>query len=214
MDNDYWINKWQNSETRFHQSQYHPMLVKYGDKLTTGTILVPLCGKSLDMHFLVSKGHTVIGVELSPIACEDFFKEAGLEYTINSVADFSVFSSEKITLWCGDFFKLPQTVWDRVSGIYDRAALVALPEEIRKKYVLEITNRSKQSLEIILITFEYLKDSFQGPPFAVYEHEINEIYKAFTILKLHSEKEDKLPKDNPRFQSIGLTENIYWLQKK
>jgi len=209
MDSSFWINKWQNGETRFHQVQYHPLLVKYGDKLTKGTILVPLCGKSLDMTYLVSKGHSVIGVELSPIACKDFFEEAGMEYTTAVVGEFTVFSSDKVVLWCGDFFKLPQTAWDKVTGVYDRAALIALPEDIRKNYAAEFFKRSTKQLEVLLITLEYLKDSFQGPPFCVDEDEVNKIYHLFNIQKIHSEKEGKLTKD----KSIEITENVYWMKK-
>lgn len=209
MDSNFWINKWQNGETRFHQSQYHPLLVKYGDKLTKGTILVPLCGKSLDMTYLVSKGHSVIGVELSPIACKDFFEEAGIKYTTTSVHDFTVFNSDQITLWCGDFFKLPQIVWDKVTGVYDRAALIALPEDVRKIYAAEFYQRSPKQLEIFLITLEYSKDSFQGPPFCVDEVEVNGIYSPLKIQKIHSEKEGKLTKD----KSIEITENVYCMKK-
>lgn len=213
MDAEFWINKWQNGETRFHQSQYHPLLVKFGEKFSKGAILVPLCGKTLDMLYLVSKGHSVIGVELSPIACKDFFEEAKIEYTTTSVENFTVFKSESVTLWCGDFFKLPQSEWDKVTGLYDRAALVALPEEVRKAYAAEIFNRSTRPLEILLIALEYIKDAFQGPPFSVVEHEVNEIYRPFTISKIHSEREERIPKDNPKFQSIVLTENVYWMTK-
>lgn len=213
MNSDYWINKWQTGDTRFHQSQYHPLLVKYVDRLTTGTILVPLCGKSLDMLFLVSKGHAVIGVELSPIACEDFFVEAGIAFTSREVDDFIVFESERITLWCGDFFKLPESVWSQVTGLYDRAALVALPEDVRRAYASEITKRSQQGFEILLITFEYPEGTFQGPPFAIYEEEIMSLYKQFTIQKIHSEKEEKLPQSHPKFKAVELSETIYWLVK-
>lgn len=209
MDSNFWINKWERGETRFHQSQYHSLLVKYGDKLTKGTILVPLCGKSLDMLYLASKGHSVIGVELSPIACKDFFEEEGIEYTTVSVQDFIVFESDKITLWCGDFFKLPQAVWDKVTGVYDRAALIALPEDIRKLYAAEFFKRSTKQIEILLITLEYLKDSFQGPPFSVEEDEVKGIYGPLNIQKIHSEKEGKLTKD----KSIEITENVYWMEK-
>lgn len=214
MDSDFWINKWQNGDTRFHQSQFHSLLVKCGDKIKTGTILVPLCGKSLDMLYLASKGHSVIGVELSPIACRDFFAEAQIEYTTTSIEHFTVFKSDRITLWCGDFFKLPQDVWDKVTGLYDRAALIALPENVRRAYAAEITKRSSKQLEILLIAIEYLKDSLQGPPFSVDEYELNEIYTSFNIQKLFFEKEERLPKDHSKFKSIEIIESIYWMQKK
>ena len=206
MNSEFWIKKWQNGETRFHQSQYHSLLMKCVDRLSLGTILVPLCGKSLDMLCLAEKGHTVIGVELSPIACEEFFNESKIEYSAISVENFIIFESDKITLWCGDFFKLPQKIWDKVSGVYDRAALIALPKNIRDLYASEIFKRSAKKLEILLITLEYQKDFLQGPPFSVDEPEVNEMYNSFRIQKLYSEKEEK-------FKSVDVKESIYLLQK-
>ena len=213
MNSDYWINKWQAGETRFHQSQYHSLLVKYANRLKQGTILVPLCGKTLDMLFLLQQGHSVIGVELSPIACKDFFEENNIEYKKRDSNGFTIYESEKITLWCGDFFKLPSDVWNAVTGIYDRAALIALPLDVRQKYAAEINARSKSGCEVLLITLEYHQDAFKGPPFSVTEEEIASIYKSFTLEKLQAEKELKITKDNPNFKEIELLETIYWLQK-
>lgn len=213
MDSEFWINKWQNGETRFHRSQYHDLLVECGDRLTKGVILVPLCGKSLDMLYLVSKGHAVIGVELSSIACRDFFEENKIEYTTTLVEDFTVFKSDKITLWCGDFFKLPQNEWDKVTGIYDRAALIALPKDVRKAYATEILKRTPKKVEMLLIAIEYLEDALQGPPFSVDTLELKEIYPSFSIQKLSSNKEERLPKDHSKFKSIEITESIYWMEK-
>lgn len=205
MNKDYWLKKWQDSEIRFHQSKYHPSLEKFGDRFSQGTVLVPLCGKTLDMLYLSSIGHSVIGAELSPIACRDFFVENGIQFTEKTLPDFVVFESEDITLWCGDFFKLPQQVWDKVTGIYDRAALVALPLEIRQKYAEEISKRSTRPVEILLVSFEYPEGTLQGPPYSVPEDEIGNIYKPFEMQRLYSVKED--------VRSIQVTETVYWLVK-
>lgn len=205
MNTEFWINKWQNGETRFHQSQPHPLLVKFSDKLTKGKILVPLCGKSLDMLYLASLGYPVIGVELSPIACEDFFKEASIDYDKFSEDGFIVYKSSEITLWCGDFFNLPQKVWDQITGVYDRAALIALPEDIRYLYAHEISKHTHQ-VEILLITLEYNKDFMQGPPYCVENDEITKIFESFDIVKLCSVIDEK-------FKTIEATENIYFMKK-
>lgn len=211
MDSDFWIKKWQQGDTRFHQAKYHAALEKYAERFSPGKVLVPLCGKSLDMLYLASKGHSVIGVELSMIACRDFFKENGIHFTEKSVEDFIVFESDKITLWCGDFFKLPELVWHEVSSIYDRAALVALPGELRLKYATEIAKHGKGQLGILLISFEYPKDTIEGPPFSVTEEEIKRIFVPFKVQKLQSETETKYTKDHPKLKSIDLTETVFWL---
>lgn len=213
MNPDFWIKKWENGETRFHQSQYHPLLVNNIEKLTKGVILVPLCGKSLDMMYLVSAGHSVIGVELSPVACKDFFDAAKIVFKIHLIEDFTIFSTDKVTLWCGDFFKLPQTVWDKVTGVYDRAALIALPDDIRKAYADEFIYRSSKNLEILVITLEYLQNSFQGPPFSVDEHELNRIYSTFNIQKIYSDKDNEISNNDSSLNLNEKHESIYFMKK-
>lgn len=208
-----WIKKWEEGDIRFHQSQFHSQLVKFGEKFPQGTILVPLCGKTLDMLYLAKEGHQVIGVELSQLACRSFFQENKISFTEKPINDFILFESEKITLWCGDFFKLPQTVWDKVSGVYDRAALIALPEELRKKYAAEITSRGQKRFEILLISYEYPEGTVQGPPFSVTESEIKNLYQDFSIQMIHSETEEKVLKDHPKFKSVKVIEATYWLNR-
>lgn len=204
MDADFWIKKWQDGEIRFHQSKYHPQLEKFGDRFSEGTILVPLCGKSLDMLYLSSLGHSIIGVELSEIACRDFFIENGIPHTEKTIEGFILFESLDITLWCGDFFNLPQEIWDKVTGIYDRAALVALPEDLREKYAAEVVKRTKK-IEVFLISFEYPEGTIQGPPFSVPEAEIKKIYDGLHIKLLNAVKEN--------VRSAELVEKAYWLTR-
>jgi thiopurine S-methyltransferase len=199
-----WLKRWEEGNIRFHQNDYHPQLVKFGEQFSPGTVLVPLCGKTLDMIYLISKGHSVIGVELSLIACRDFFEENKIEFTEKSFKDFVVFESERVSLWCGDFFKLPQDVWDKVSGIYDRAALVALPKEIRQRYAEEINTRPPNKIQMLLISYEYPEDAYQGPPFSVPESEIVNLYNSFKIKKLHIDTEDIFLKN--------ASEATFWLE--
>jgi thiopurine S-methyltransferase len=154
-----------------------------------------------------------VGVELSPIACKGFFDDANLQFKETTQPGFTCYESERITIWCGDFFKLPQNVWDSVSGIYDRAALVALPKEMRVKYASEIAKRSPNALGILLISFAYPEGSMEGPPFSVPDQEIHDLFESFDIQKLTSAREEKGYKDHPKLGSIELTESVYWLQK-
>ncbi len=204
MNQEFWLKKWQDGNIGFHQAKYHPQLEKNASQFVADTVLVPLCGKSLDMLYLSSKGYKVIGVELSPIACRSFFSETGINFTEKILNDFILFESEKITLWCGDFFQLPLPVWEVVSGIYDRAALIALPEEVRRKYVHEITLKSTNKMQILLITLEYKEGAMQGPPFSVSFKEVKNLFDKFDINKLNSTKEIK---------TIEITESVYWLKK-
>ncbi|MFP5386199.1 MAG: thiopurine S-methyltransferase [Bacteriovoracia bacterium] len=208
-----WLKKWEEGDIGFHQGQFHPQLEKYSSFYSPGTILVPLCGKSLDMLYLSKAGHSVIGVELSPIACHDFFQENGIKHTETKVQDFVIYKSENITLWCGDFFKLPQEVWNQTSGIYDRAAYIALPEEIRLKYAEEITKKAPRKFEILMITVEYAEGAIQGPPFSIPEQEVKNLYKEFSIQKLQSETKERVLGDPSKLQTVGFTETVYWLKR-
>lgn len=215
MNTNFWLTKWKDGDIRFHQTKYHPQLEKFGDRFSEGTILVPLCGKSLDMLYLAAHGHSVIGVELSPIACRDFFLENGLPFTETTVHDFVLFESDSIQLWCGDFFNLPQSVWDKVTGIYDRAALVALPSEIRQQYAAEVVKRTAgaKTLEILLVAFEYPEGAAKGPPFSVPELEVRDIYRPLVVTQIHFEQEEKYTKDHPTLKAIELKETVYWMHK-
>lgn len=208
----FWLTKWENNEIRFHQSSIHPALQKFGKKFLPGIILVPLCGKSLDMSYLTTIGHKVIGVELSEIACRDFFKENKLTFQEKKTEDFIVFSSHHITLWCGDYFKLPESEWKKVTGVYDRAALIALPSEMRKKYTEGMTSKLPKGSETLLITFEYPQEFMQGPPFSVSEAEVKDLYKSFSIEKLHSEIEKRQTIDHPTLKNFETIESVYWIR--
>lgn len=210
MEKNFWLKRWQDNQIGFHQSSYHPMLKQFGKFFKPGNVLVPLCGKSLDMLYLASLNHKVIGVELSPIACRDFFKENGISYLETKLQDFILFESEYVTLWCGDFFNLPEDVWANTTGLYDRAALVALPKDIREKYAAEIVKRSK-NIETLLISFEYPEDAIEGPPFSVPEDEIKSIFRPLNVHKLLTRPVEKSSQGPQRLQSIDCIEVAYWL---
>lgn len=202
MDTEFWQKKWQEKDIRFHRSTYHPQLENFGARLPKGTVLVPLCGKTLDMIYLASLGHKVIGVELSDIACREFFNENNITVDESVIPGFKVFTSASIKLFCGDFFNLPESVWKEVTGLYDRAALVALPSDMRKKYAQEIV--SKVKAEILLISFEYPEGAIQGPPFSVPESEVRSIYKGCEIERIHTHKES--------VRDIDVVENSFWIR--
>lgn len=212
MKNDDWLKKWETGDTRFHQTKVHPELLKNAERFAEGTILVPLSGKSLDMLFLASRNHKVIGAELSELACRSFFEENDIQYTLQKINDFLIFESEKITLYCGDFFNLPDKVWSEISGIYDRAALIALPPEIRIRYADFIKQNARKGTQILLITIEYPDQTIQGPPFSVPFAEISESYKQFDIKSLNFYGPDDM-KSHPTFKEVPVRECVYWLTK-
>ena len=82
MQPDFWHQRWADNQIGFHQSAPTPLLLKHWPALgiTPGAqVFVPLAGKSLDMAWLASQGHRVLGVELSQLAVEQFFAEHDLQ---------------------------------------------------------------------------------------------------------------------------------------
>jgi len=179
MNVDFWNQKWKNNEIGFHESKPNPLLVLHFEKLKLAEgsrVFFPLCGKTLDIAWLLSKGYRVSGAELSKLAIEQLFIDLGIEPVVTRLGNTSHYSAENIDIFVGDIFELSSEVIGPVDAVYDRAALVALPEEMRKKYtrhLLEITGSAKQ----LLITFEYDQSLIDGPPFSINSDEVNRHYK-------------------------------------
>ena len=215
MHKEFWLERWEQNQIAFHQGQVHPMLIKHASNfadLDGKIIFVPLCGKSLDMIWLQGAGAKVIGCELSHTACEDFFIENKLSYTTQNLGDLTVYSSENITIYCGDFFHLDNQVLKSVNYVYDRAALVALPLEMRKKYVTHLKLILPQVV-YLLIAFSYTSEVEIGPPFAVFDDEISLLYsESYSIRKLEQTTENVSM--NSRLYELGvldITESSYLL---
>lgn len=136
MDPTFWRERWQKKEIGFHQPAYHTLLLKHWPQLQLAPgsrVFVPLCGKSLDMVWLAEQGHRVVGAELSELAVDEFFAERGLAPTVRTVGNFTVKAAGPYELWCGDIFELPREAVADVAGVYDRAALIALPPDLQQR---------------------------------------------------------------------------------
>jgi thiopurine S-methyltransferase len=186
METGFWQQKWERNEIAFHQSEANPLLVKYFNELSLAKgsrVFVPFCGKTLDIGWLLSSGYRVAGAELSKIAIRQLFTELGVEPEISAVGEVDHYSAENIDIFVGDIFDLSRKVLGPVDAVYDRAALVALPDEMRNRYaahLMEITDTAPQ----FLICFEYDQSLMEGPPFSVGSEEVNEHYRESYALSL------------------------------
>lgn len=213
MKKDFWLARWEREEIGFHQSEINSHLRQYWQELhlpPDSEVFVPLCGKSIDMLWLRRQGHSVLGVELSDIAVQAFFKENG--YAPHHVAHekFDDCEAHGIRILCGDFFDLDKAHLANVKAVYDRASLVALPPEMREQYVEHLVSILPPATRILLITFDYTQTEMSGPPFAVSADEVKTLYRKHADVRLLAEL-DVLPQ-NPRFQQRGLSrlqEKIY-----
>lgn len=218
MDQEFWHARWSNNEIGFHLEKVNPYLVQYWATLglpAGSRVLVPLCGKSLDLCWLAEQGHAVLGIELSTQAVEAFFAEQGLPFTCEQQGKFLCYRSGMLEIRCGDFFALAAADVADCAGLYDRAALIALPEPMREQYVAHLGSLLPAGAMGLLIALDYPQAEMNGPPFSV---TAAQVYKSFA-LDWQVEpvlQADVLP-DNPRFAARGLTalhEAVYRLNRR
>ncbi|HVR81149.1 MAG TPA: thiopurine S-methyltransferase [Luteimonas sp.] len=179
MDPEFWQQRWREGHIGFHQERVTPLLERYWDALHLAVgskVFVPLAGKSLDMPWLAVRGHRVLGVELSQLAVEQFFDEHGLTPTIRESRHGMHYTAGEIELVCGDAFALDAAILADCAGVYDRAALIALPPELRQRYATELYSRLPHGCRGLLVTLEYPQHEKAGPPFSVDEGEIRALY--------------------------------------
>jgi thiopurine S-methyltransferase len=221
MDIAFWLERWSRGQIGFHQHQINPYLgYFYGEKgpplekRAELKVFVPLCGKSRDLWWLQQSGYETLGVECSEQAVEQFFTEQQLNYSRMNTESHVSYKSDKLEILLGDFFTLQADDIGNITDIFDRASLIALPEEMRREYVNKVTELQKPGTRTLLITLTYPENEMDGPPFSVSEKEVNELYRDnFKIDKLAAKN---ILEDEPRFRDRGLTtltETAYKLTK-
>ena len=183
-----WLEFWANNETNWHSDVVTQELEKYLGllKLESGdTVFVPLCGKSLDMIYMLNRGFSVIGVEVSEIGIKQFFHENGLDFTISQVGEFDLYSAKNIEIYCGDFFSLTSKHLCGVKAVFDRKSLIALDRNLRQKYVKHLNDIISLGVRILLITLHYPTHQMSGPPFSVDKSEVESLFSmAFNYQEL------------------------------
>src|SRR5471032_1332049 len=158
MEPDFWHQRWAQDQIGFHLSEVNPWLRQFWPVIqakSQARVLVPLCGKSLDLAWLASEGHAVLGVELSHKAVEEFFKGQGVEPIVRQQGRFTVYRHDSIELWCGDFFALTADDAQHCSALYDRAALIALPPHMRQRYTEHLARILPGDCQGLLTTLDY-----------------------------------------------------------
>lgn len=218
MDREFWLQRWVQGEIGFHQREFNPYLLRYWETLGISggaKVFIPLCGKSLDMVWLMRRGHPVLGVEFSRDAVEQFFQEIGLKPRQLQRGPFLRYCADGVELLAGDFFDLTTLAVGFIGAVYDRAALVALPPALRPLYVEHMASLLCPGVPMLLIAFEYAQEQMAGPPFAVLESEVLALYQPHFELDVLAETE--VLTQYPRFRVRGLTnlhERVYRLIRR
>lgn len=217
MQPNFWLERWTRDQIGFHQHDINAMLQAHWPALAvahSAKVFVPLCGKSRDMLWLRARGHEIIGVEFIQKAVRDFFADNALAPVVSGQPPFERWEAEGITLLCGDFFDLAAIDLRDVGAVYDRASLIALPTEMRARYVEHMRTILPPGIETLLITLSYPVNEMNGPPFAVSDTEVRALYdQAFTVE--HLAARDVLA-ESAQLRARGLTaltEQAYRLRR-
>ncbi len=211
MEKKFWLEKWENQDTAFHQSEGNHLFIKYFPHLNLKIgkkIFVPLCGKTFDMTWLTKQGFKVVGVELSEQAIQEYFQGSNLEPEISTQGSFKIYQSESLKIFVGDFFELNQNDLSSIDLVYDRASLVALPLEMRRRYTQHL--RKLTNAQQLLITFDYDQSEMSGPPFSISTQEVQKHYQE----NFHIELLESVEISGGLKRITAATENIWKLSTK
>ncbi|KRU22445.1 thiopurine S-methyltransferase [Psychrobacter piscatorii] len=221
MTPEFWHKRWQEKRIGFNQSAVNPLLTEYIDHLDLAVgsrIFVPLCGKSIDMVWLAAQGYDVVGVELVETAVQEFFAEQNIQPIVSQHVenpDIKCYQGQlvdgdeqrTITLWAADIFALTSTDLGTIDAIYDKAALIALPADMRPDYSEQIRKVSDNAPQL-LITLNYDQSKKDGPPFSINSQQLQQYYGShYQICKLASE-----PSSIGSMPDLKVTEQV-WLLK-
>jgi len=219
MNPEFWQSRWQEGRIGFHKSEFNPLLIKYFNHLNLpagSRVLVPLCGKSIDMVWLAAQGYEVVGVELVESAVQEFFVEQNISPTIHQHADNPAIkyyqgqlAEQTITLWVADIFALKAADIGDIDAIYDRAALIALPTDMRPKYSEQVIKLSTNTPQLLL-TLNYDQNEWAGPPFSISNEQVQQYYSVhYQITELESE-----PSTLNANPEMTVTEHVWLLNNK
>ncbi|MBE0453447.1 thiopurine S-methyltransferase [Roseovarius autotrophicus] len=180
MEAGFWHDRWKTGQLGFHEGQVNRMLAAHLGALglTSGArIFLPLCGKTRDIAWLRSQGYRVAGAELSDVAVRQLFDELDVKPVIARKGDLTLYAAPGLDIFVGDIFDLTAEQLGAVDAVYDRAALVALPEDMRRKYATHLTTITGTAPQL-LVTFEYDQTLMEGPPFSISEEGAAQFYQA------------------------------------
>ena len=211
-----WLNRWANGRTGWHEAEGNAGLKAHWPLVESSAagcrrVLVPLCGKSPDLLWLVARGHEVVGVELAEIPILQLFEENNLGFEVEKGEHLDRYTAIDValTLYRGDYFKFADALSSvPFDALFDRGALVALPEQLRPAYIEHTRRLLSPDAVKLIITLEYDQTVVQGPPFAV---KPEEVLGGWGDMHRVAEADD-IDHCPPKFRAAGLEEihEVIW----
>ena len=211
MEVEFWLQRWRDGSTPWHEGAPNAALRRHLDRLGLepgSRIFVPLCGKAEDMWWLHEIGLEVLGIDLSPVAAREFLCAHGLGYTETRGSRYTAFKSPGFRLLAGDFFALEAEDLSGVDAVYDRAALVALPAALRQRYAQHLVSWLEGPF--LLVSMVYPEHEIEGPPFSVPESEIHALYGGRRRVH-HLGEEDIIARSSLRKRGLTQLVEHTWL---
>ena len=212
MKPEYWLERWQAGQIGFHRTEANPRLIANHQPALGAClrVLVPLCGKSADLEWLVVRGHEVVGVELSELAARDFFGERGFTPERSELGSFVEYRYGGVRILVGDFFAATPEITGYFDGAYDRAAMIALPEDVRPRYARQLKSLMAPKGRLLLVTLHY--DAAGGPPFDVSPEEVQRSYADERVTLLETvDARDETPGPVSRGATF-VDENVHLIE--
>ena len=219
MDADFWHGRWREGRIGFHRPDVNPWLVEHLPRLALAAgarVLVPLCGKSVDLGWLAEQGLRPVGVEISPHALEALLAARGIDAPQRVPAGaLERWTGGGIEAWCGDFLELDPEALDPCQALWDRAALIALPEHMRPAYVRHCAALLPPRAAGLLVTMEYDPGSMQGPPFPVPGDEVEDLYAPWFEVEALVPARPGEPSEHLRERGMtGMREAVWLLTRR
>ena len=222
MNPEFWQARWQEKRIGFNQSEVKPLLTEHFPVLNLKAgdrVFVPLCGKSIDMVWLAEQGYDVVGVELVESAVQDFFSEHNISPNIIDYDDRDIkcyegeftgrISAQTITIWVANIFALTSKDIGHVDAVYDRAALIALPTDMRPEYSEQVRQLSRGAAQCLL-TLNYDQSKRDSPPFSISPEQVEQYYSSYyEITELAGE-----PSILNAAPELAVTEHVWLLSRK
>ncbi|MEM8982481.1 MAG: thiopurine S-methyltransferase [Pseudomonadota bacterium] len=211
-----WNERWESGRIGFHETNVNGSLAAYWTHVNPGQrVLVPLCGKSVDLIWLAERGHQVVGVEFVESAVAAFFAEANWRPVIETVAGGRRYSHRSITIYAADIFALDPRDVGPCDTVYDRAAVVALPTDQRSDYATAVLGLLRPTANGLVITLEYDQAQMSGPPYAVPANELFEIFGS-SVRWTCLQRDTAALEQNPKFAERGVArlDEIVWSMQR
>nr|CAB3267191.1 thiopurine S-methyltransferase-like [Phallusia mammillata] len=212
MELGYWSNRWKTGDVQFHKEDVHYDLIENENKLLPqqGSVFFPLCGKTVDMAYLASKGHTVVGLEFDEEPIKSFFSENKLKYNITEIEDYPFKKYQccnqgaDITIYQGDINHATVNFLGKFDAIWDRGSFVAINTNDRTMYTNLILGIMKPNTQYYLLCVEFDSSVFGGPPHSTTQADVQKHFgKHCHVTPL---KRSNIM--SQRYQSFGLREGF------